>query len=69
MNIIWIYIILFSLKTKTNPSATINQELLVKQAKQTADLAVLELKNMVRTSHPVIRLAGISGALAVALGF
>jgi DNA mismatch repair protein MutH len=48
-------------------SPKVDQEL-VRQAKQTAELAVSELRNMVRTAHPIVRLAGISGALAVALG-
>lgn len=38
------------------------------QAKQSAELALSELRMMIRSARPVIRIAGVSGALAVALG-
>lgn len=45
----------------------VEQEL-AKQAKTTADLAVNEMQRMVRVAHPMVRLAGLSGAAAVILG-
>jgi len=38
------------------------------QAKTKAELAVNEMNQMVRIGHPMIRLAGLSGATAVILG-
>nr|CAH0105322.1 unnamed protein product [Daphnia galeata] len=50
-----------------SPTAKIEQELVL-QAKSKADLAVNEMQKMARVAHPVLRLAGLSGAAAVILG-
>ena len=48
-------------------TAEIEQELVL-QAKSKADFAVNEMQKMARVAHPVLRLAGLSGAAAVILG-
>ena len=50
-----------------NPAVKIEKELVL-QAKTKADLAVNEMQKMVRVAHPILKLAGISGAAAVCLG-
>ncbi len=57
----------FSQVSTSNPVAKIEQELVL-QAKSKADLAVNEMQKMARVGHPVLRLAGLSGAAAVILG-
>jgi hypothetical protein len=57
----------FSQASTSNPVAKIEQELVL-QAKSKADLAVNEMQKMARVGHPVLRLAGLSGAAAVILG-
>lgn len=41
---------------------------LARQAKSTAELAVTEMQRMTRSGHPILKLAGLSGAAAVILG-
>ena len=48
-------------------SVKIEKELAL-QAKAKAELAVTEMHKMVRVGHPLVRLAGLSGAAAVILG-
>lgn len=50
-----------------NPSTKVEQEL-IRLAQLKADLAVNEMQKMARVAHPMLKLAGISGAAAVILG-
>lgn len=59
---------IFSSSTgNVNPSTKVEQEL-IRLAQLKADLAVNEMQKMARVAHPVLKLAGISGAAAVILG-
>ena len=62
-----LYLFDFSQTAVGSPVVKIEQELVL-QAKSKADLAVKEMQKMARVAHPVLRLAGLSGAAAVILG-
>lgn len=50
-----------------NAPVKVEQEL-IRLTQLKADLAVAEMQKMARVAHPMLKLAGISGAAAVILG-
>ncbi len=63
-----VFTIIFQQTENVHPGVNKIEKELVLQAKTKADLAVTEMQKMVRVGHPILKLAGISGAAAVCLG-
>ena len=52
----------------TQQSGVLPQQQLVKEAKKSSDLVANEMQSLARSTHPMLRIAGLSGATAVILG-
>jgi len=60
------------LKVVNNSLASLSgflpQQQLIQEAKKPSELVANEMQSLVRSTHPMLRIAGLSGASAVILG-